>query len=84
MQTRFLFLFFLLHPLVAPLLQALVFLFGDAHEAAVLWTCHTDDVLWRMEVAHEAVGLANAVVAGLGGVFDVGDVPGVFASELEG
>ena len=37
-----------------------------------------------MEVAHEAVGLANAVVAWLGGVFDVGDMPSVFACELEG
>ena len=69
---------------VAPGLQAVVLLFRDAQETAVLRTIHTFYVAGRTEVAHVAVGLADAVVLGIGGVFYVADVPGAVAGQLEG
>ena len=50
----------------------------------MLRTIHTFYVAGRTEVAHVAVGLADAVVLGIGGVFYVADVPGAVAGQLEG
>lgn len=90
----FIFLFLLLfsavaggsfaHDAVRPLLQALVFFFGEPHERAVLRMFHALHGDGGVEVGEFLVGLTDAVSFGFGGVFDVGHAPGRVAHQLEG
>ena len=72
------------HDAVRPLLQALVFFFGEPHERAVLRMFHALHGDGGVEVGEFLVGLTDAVSFGFGGVFDVGHAPGRVAHQLEG
>ena len=77
-------LFLILLLLSRPLLQALVFLLGEAHGGAVLGSRDAFDVYWVVEVAEVLVGLADAIVLGAVAILDVSHAPGIVTDKLEG
>jgi hypothetical protein len=51
--------------LITPLLKAVIFLFRQSEERAMLWTVYALYIPGRMEVAHVLVSSAETIVLGL-------------------
>ena len=69
---------------VAPLLQPVILLLGDAQERSVLRTAHALNVTWRMEIAHVFVCQAQTVVLRTRRILYVANHPRRVACQLEG
>ena len=66
------------------LIQPLVLLLGQPHEAAMLWSRDALNIGRIMETFEVFVRLANAVVLRTVAVLDIGDTPTLLANDLEG